>query len=245
MPTKFAYILAPADRAWWWYYDQTAEQVGQLLTQNKAMLTNMSTYLDDHNNWKFAVIMEPASTTWWWYYGQTAEQVGQLLAQNKAMLTDISPYIDDDHILKFVVIMVPADREWWWYVGVSGSQVSQLLAQNNAMPSRIRVYVDVVKRQRESVVIMERTDQKRWWGADILVEGVIEGQHGGTFTDLYAYRGVEDSVLYAFIADASQPTPSDLWGEVSDADVLASKLRENPHVRLSVLSPYVVPNYVP
>ena len=95
------------------------QRVGQLLTQNKAMLTDISPYIDVDNTLKFAVIMAPANQEWWWYWGQTGEQVGQLLTQNKAMLTDISPYIDVDNTLKFAVIMAPANQEWWWYSGAT------------------------------------------------------------------------------------------------------------------------------
>ncbi|MBV9144171.1 MAG: hypothetical protein JO115_25165 [Pseudonocardiales bacterium] len=88
---EFAVIMAPADQEWWWYWGQTAEQVGQLLTQNKAMLTDISPYIDVNNTLKFAVIMAPANHEWWWYWGQTAEQVGQRLQANHARLTTLTP----------------------------------------------------------------------------------------------------------------------------------------------------------
>jgi hypothetical protein len=37
---QLAAIMAPANQAYWWYYSQTAAQVAQLLTQNKAMPTS-------------------------------------------------------------------------------------------------------------------------------------------------------------------------------------------------------------
>jgi hypothetical protein len=85
--------MAPADQTWWWYWGPTADQVGQLLAQNKARLTDISAYGDVDGTLKFAVIMAPADQTWWWYWGPTADQVGQLLAQNKARLTVLTPYL--------------------------------------------------------------------------------------------------------------------------------------------------------
>jgi hypothetical protein len=53
----FAVVMAPADQEWWWYFGQTGAQVGELLTQNKAMLTNISAYIDTDLSLKFASIM--------------------------------------------------------------------------------------------------------------------------------------------------------------------------------------------
>lgn len=125
---QFASIMVPGNQAYWWYYGQTGEQVGQLLTQNKAMLTSINAYIDTDATLTFAVVMEPPTKAYWWYSGQTAEQVGQLMTQNKAMPTDISAYVDVDNTLKFAVIMTPnvavitragthATAEWWWYYG--------------------------------------------------------------------------------------------------------------------------------
>jgi hypothetical protein len=173
--------MAPANRTWWWYFGQTAEQVSQLLIQNKAMLTDISAYVDVDHRLKFAVIMTPANQGWWWYFGQTAEQVGQLLAENKARLTDISAYVDLDHTRKFAVIMAPANQEWWWYFGQTGEEVNQLLTKNNAMLTDINAYVDVysaettldrgnTKVSKEEnwtkamfAVIMTPANQTWWW----------------------------------------------------------------------------------
>jgi hypothetical protein len=54
--------MVPADRAWWWYYGQTADQVQKLLEQNSARLTDVCAYSDSRVNSspviKFAVIMD-------------------------------------------------------------------------------------------------------------------------------------------------------------------------------------------
>jgi hypothetical protein len=43
---QLASIMVPGNQAYWWHYAQTGEQVGQLLTQNKAMLTSINVYID-------------------------------------------------------------------------------------------------------------------------------------------------------------------------------------------------------
>src|SRR5215475_2562501 len=83
--------MAPATgTGWWWYYDLTADQVSQHVTQNKAQLTHISAYIDTRNNLKFAVIMAPATETWQWYYGAPA-YIGQQLT--KSRLIGLSPYM--------------------------------------------------------------------------------------------------------------------------------------------------------
>src|SRR5208282_4625448 len=86
---KFAVIMTATGSAssWWWYPRLTGEQVGQFLTQNKAMLTAISAYIDTDATLKFAVIMAQGQGAWWWWWGQTGPQVGQLLTQNNATLT--------------------------------------------------------------------------------------------------------------------------------------------------------------
>ena len=42
---EFAAVMVPANgQAWWWYDGVTGEQVGEFLTQNKAMLTDIDAY---------------------------------------------------------------------------------------------------------------------------------------------------------------------------------------------------------
>jgi hypothetical protein len=137
---QLACIMAPWNQSYWWYYGQTGQEVGQLLTQNNAMLTSINAYVDTDGAVKFAVVMEPANQRWWWWYGQTAQQVGQLLTQNNAMLTNISAYIDTDGTLKFVVVMVPATQAWWWYYG-SPAFIGQQLTQNNARMIAVSPYL--------------------------------------------------------------------------------------------------------
>src|SRR5208282_3243412 len=141
---KFAVIMTATGSAssWWWYPRLTGEQVGQFLTQNKAMLTAISAYIDTDATLKFAVIMAQGQGAWWWWWGQTGPQVGQLLTQNNAMLTDISAYIDpSDNTLKFAVIMAQGQGAWWWWWGQTGPQVGQLLTQNKARLAAVSAYL--------------------------------------------------------------------------------------------------------
>jgi len=160
--------------AWWWYFGKTADQVGSLLNQNHARLTQVR--VEDPAVPTFAVTMVANSgdygSAWWWYFGKTADQVGSLLNQNHARLISIDPYQTSDG-LRFAVVMVPnagaQARAWWWYYGVSGTTVGQLLSQHDARLIALRPYVD--NGQRVFAVIMisntgaDYKDSEWWFGA--------------------------------------------------------------------------------
>lgn len=92
---KFGTIMVPANQGWWWYWGQTGEQVGQLIAQNHAMLTDFSPYWDTDGSLKFAVIMRPdTGQGWWWYWGLDGHGISQALNANNARLTVLTPYFD-------------------------------------------------------------------------------------------------------------------------------------------------------
>ena len=235
----FAVTMAPANQEWWWYWGRTGEQVGQLLAQNRAMLTDISPYIDVDNTLKFAVIMAPANQEWWWYWGQTGEQVGQLLAQNRAMLTDISPYIDVDNTLKFAVIMAPANQEWWWYWGQTGEQVGQLLAQNRAMLTDISPYIDV-DNTLKFAVIMAPANQEWWWywGRTGEQVGQLLAQNRAMLTDISPYIDVDNTLKFAVIMAPANQEWWWYWGQISDQ--ITEQLAAN-NARLTKLRLYRQP----
>ena len=234
----FAVIMAPADQEWWWYVGQTGDQVGQLLTQNNARLTDISAYVDVDNTVKYAVIMAPADQEWWWYVGQTGDQVAQLLTQNNARLTDISAYVDVDNTVKYAVIMAPADQEWWWYVGQTGDQVAQLLTQNNARLTDISAYVDVDNTVKYAV-IMAPADQEWWWYVGQTGDQVAQllTQNNARLTDISAYVDVDNTVKYAVIM---APADQEWWWYVGQTGDQVAQLLTQNNARLTVLSPYPV-----
>ena len=155
----------------WWYYGQTAKQVGDLAGQHDARLTQIR--VEDPSVPTFAVTMvantRDYASAWWWYYGQTAQQVDALLSQHDARLISIDPYQTGDG-LRFAMVMVPnsgaQDRAWWWYYGQTTAQVGALLDHNHARLIALRPYLD--GGQRLFAVIMVANagadfKQSQWW----------------------------------------------------------------------------------
>ncbi len=155
----------------WWYYGQTAQQVGDLVSQHHARLTQIR--VEDPSVPTFAVTMVADAgdyaSSWWWYHGQTADQVGALLDQHNARLISIDPYRTGAG-LRFAVVMVPntgaQQRGWWWYYGKTASQVGALLDQNNSRLVALRPYLDGGQRVF-AVIMVSNTgaDYKpsQWW----------------------------------------------------------------------------------
>lgn len=160
----------------WFYYGETASQVGALAAQHDARITEIRVMNPSVPT--FAVTMVANSgayaSGWWWYYGQTASQVTALLSANKARLISIDPY-QTSAGLRFAVVMVPnagaQGRSWWWYYGVTGAAVGQLLSQHNARLIALRPYLD--DGQRVFAVIMisntgvDYAPSEYWYGVPI------------------------------------------------------------------------------
>ena len=236
---EFAAVMVPANgQAWWWYNGITGEQVGQFLTQNKAMLTDINAYIDTDNTLKFVVAMEPVTEGWWWYWGQTAEQVGQLLTQNKAVIKKVSPYIDPGtNTLKFAVIMTATGPASWWYFGLTGEQVGQHLAQNRAMLTDISAYIDTDATVKFAVIMAEGQGTWWWWwgqtGAQV---GQLLTQNKAGLTDISAYVDPSDNTLkFAVIMAEGQ----DAWWYWGKSGAQLGQLLTQNKARLAVASAYL------
>jgi hypothetical protein len=115
---------------WWTYSGVTAAQVSNLLSANKARLTDIGVDNASIPSFTVEMVRNSGSYTsgWWWYYGQTAAQVGSLLSANNARLISAQAYNTASGV-RFAVVMVPNTgtnaKSWWWYYGVSATYIAQ------------------------------------------------------------------------------------------------------------------------
>jgi hypothetical protein len=232
---QLASIMAPWNQAYWWYYGLTPERVGQLLTENKAMLTSIEAYVDTNNTLKLAVVMEPATEQWWWWVGLTAEQVGQYLTQNKAMLTDICAYIDTDWKLKFAVIMTPGTGTGWYY-GCTGAQVGQRLTQSKSRLATISAYMDTDNTVKFAFAMVP-VDQTWWWyfGETAAQVGQLLTQNKAMLTDISAYIDTDSTLKFVVVMAPANQT---WWWYYGDPAFIGQQLTQNK-ARLIDLSPYL------
>jgi len=228
-------IMAPANQEWWWYVGLTSEQVGQYLTQNKAMLTSINGYVDTDNTVKFAVVMAPANGTWWWYAGITAEQVGQYLTQNRAELTNISAYIDTNRQLKFAVTMTPGTGTGWYY-GFTGDQVGQHLTQSKSRLSTISAYVGTDNTVKFAFAMVP-ANEEWWWYFGVTADQVGQylTQNKAMLTDISPYVDTDNILKFVVVmAPANQA-----WWWYFGSLAFVGQQRTNNKARFVTLSPYL------
>ena len=154
--------------AWWWYYGQTAQQVGQLLQQNNARLVDIC--VESASGPTFSVVMVSNTGAyakrWWWWIGQTAQQVGQLIQQNNTRLISISPYQSGGELL-FAVVMVDNSgansKAWWWFFGTA-QEVAAGLQPVNARVVDLEPYAFNGQMNYALIAIANRgADSSAWW----------------------------------------------------------------------------------
>jgi beta-lactamase class A len=79
--------------AWWYYYNQTPNQVTSLLNQNQARLIDIEA--EDPGHFDVVMVQNPGnSERWWWYYGKSIQDVVNTGLRNGARVFDIEPYSD-------------------------------------------------------------------------------------------------------------------------------------------------------
>ncbi len=159
---KLVSIMAPPDADWWWYWGVAPENVGNLLSQNNAVLVQAAPYWDTDATLKLVVIMTSNATSGWWYWGVRPADLNGLLHKHNAQLTQALPYWDTDGTLKLVVIMVPDTQQWWWQADVAPGSLNALLTDHNAQLVQAAPYWDT-DGTLKLIVIMVADTQQRWW----------------------------------------------------------------------------------
>jgi hypothetical protein len=226
----------------WWYTGVTGSQIGALLNQNGARITELR--VEDPSVPTFTVTMVQNTgaygSGWWWYYGVDGPTVSNLLAQNNARLISIDPYQTGGG-LRFAVVMVPntgaQGRAWWWYYGVSSATVGSLLSTNNARPVALRPYLSGGQLVY-AVIMVSNTgvDYKpyEWWiGASIsFIAGHVNSDAMRVITLAPDPLGGWDAVLVGSEGEAWW-----WWFGISAATVTNNLINDNS--RLIDVSSYV------
>jgi hypothetical protein len=159
---------APPD-GWWWYYGQTPEQVGSLLTTNKARL--MSIQVEQTSPLLFTVAMVQNTGAyakqWWWFYGQSETDIANHAKQLNARVVSLDAYQVGNSI-NFAAVFISNTsgdaKSWWWYYGQTPAQIGTLLKQHNARLIDLRQYPFNGSTQYAAVMV-ENTgaDATAWW----------------------------------------------------------------------------------
>ena len=146
----------------WFYWGQTAGDLGRLVNENNARLTRIR--VQDPNVPTFSATMVQNTgefgSAWWWYFGVDAAQVGQLLQQNNARPVDLRPYNDNGQ-LRFAVIMIKnvgVDyKRWEWWFGESPEFI------NSRIQTGLRVLCFAPDPFGNFVAVLVEHDNEGWY----------------------------------------------------------------------------------
>jgi len=141
----FAVVMVPnkgaQDRAWWWYFGVTAAQIGTLLSQNNARLTELRPYVVN-SQVLYAVVMisntGADNTGWEWWAGVP---IGTIIKHvNADHMRVIAFSVDPGG--GFDAIMVASEGEtWYWWYGINAATIGKDVAAHQTRLIDISPYM--------------------------------------------------------------------------------------------------------
>lgn len=153
---RYAVVLVPNTgseaKTWWYYTDQTFDNLMAKVRQNRARLVDIDTYVVNGKRLFSGVMIANRGDdqkAWWVYSNESADFIASKLRENNARLVDIERRSNNT----FTVIMERSQGQgWWWYYGVSEARVNELWRQNGARVFDVEPYT--VRGNKRFLVLM-------------------------------------------------------------------------------------------
>jgi CubicO group peptidase (beta-lactamase class C family) len=99
----------PYATSWWWYYDQTAAQVGANLSSNNARLTNLQGYMVNGLLRYFAVMVDNTGSNaraWSWFPDTSLSSLDTFIDNTGDRVIDMSTWVDGNFIRHFSAVTI-------------------------------------------------------------------------------------------------------------------------------------------
>lgn len=162
---------------WWYYYGQTLANVSSKLSQNKARLVDIDTYVRNGVRYYDAIMLPNTGTNakaWWWYTNITAKGIKNKLSQHKARLVNIERQSNG----RYTVVMYKNNgKQWWWHYGVTASTVSDFVAQKGARIFDLESYT-VNGARRFNVIYLNNVNAQTSRVRDLIAKTRSGGAYG-------------------------------------------------------------------
>jgi len=118
-----------ANKAWWWNYDLTPEQVTADINTHEIRLVDLDVYLvNGQTRYSYVGIRNQGADQlgWWWYPDVSAQFVTDRINEHGARLVDIERHSNGN----FSAIMVENldGTSWWWGTGASQTWMEETVA---------------------------------------------------------------------------------------------------------------------
>jgi hypothetical protein len=120
------------NKAWWYYFGQSTNEISNLAKTNKARLTALQSYTSNGETVYTCIMIAESGAdnkAWWWYFNISPQDIGNYISANKARLLDLTSAGNGN----FNAVMESCSGgcpAWWWYYGLDGDGVLSE-AQNN------------------------------------------------------------------------------------------------------------------
>jgi hypothetical protein len=130
-------------KAWWWYYDKTAAEVGTLLGTNNARLVQLNSY-EKSGQTRYAVVMISNTGAdakgWEWWLNVTPAFIGSKINSDNMRVLDLDYIPGTGNYNAILVSCANGCPLWWWYIGTTASQLVDVVAQTAGRIIDVNVY---------------------------------------------------------------------------------------------------------
>ena len=181
-------------KAWWWYFDVTADFLTQKISEDVARIIDLEVY-DVGGERRFAAVLVGNSgleaKAWWWYFDTTVAFIDSQVQLEGARIIDFDTYESGgDRFYSAVTIANQgADlKNWWRYFNVSPDFVGSQVEANNARVT------DINRHSSGSPgtfnVVLEKLQGELWWWYFGISEGQVNAfwqQNGARVLEVEPY----------------------------------------------------------
>lgn len=168
----------PYAAGWWWFYDQSGEQVRQNVTQNHARIADIE-LMGVRPDARFAVVLvdnsgSRAVPSNWTAGSVSPENAGDYLSGLTSAGMRMSDFDPNDHLGGYTTTVEIGDAAaragWLWYPNLTVDQIGQRLNEHGAR------LVDIEYRpgNRFSALMVKSKGEAWWWYPSLTAQQVGE-----------------------------------------------------------------------
>jgi hypothetical protein len=175
---RFAVVMVQntgsAQKGWWYYYNETIANIGNLTTANNARPVDIDLVPSTGNHDVIMISNTGADASGWWHlYNISAANLATFINTNSARLIDLD--VRDPAAATFDALLIPNSGasavNWWWYYGVTGAQLGDFINQDGARIVDLETWVDGLGTRRFAAVLVNNSNALTTRIANILQYG--------------------------------------------------------------------------
>ena len=207
-------------RAWWWYYNLTAAQVGSRVTQHNARIIDLEQY-NTANGVRYAVVLvhnvDPANKAWGYHFNASPATISSYISSNNMRIIDIDRTPAGGFDVVYISNTGVDAKSWWYYYSQTSAQVASLLQTNQAR------LIDIERTSSGRFdVVMQRSSGESWWwlvGATQKQVSELAAQTGSRIYKISSFLSNGSRRYDALFIDTTNPETRRIRNEVSSGAI--------------------------